>query len=381
MKYFPFKVLVLCILLPPVAYILTIQLLEQQLERTVEKEIRKIYLGETEPLFSGTVSVQQAVTRNIDRYLARKKPSAWGVRVQVTVATRQGNIIYPLGFETDEEVTAASLVKTAAENYQILDQGLVLSVDLTIEHARLLSGLVLGVFIAAALLVFFGFYRVGVRRARADEHRRLQEVQRLENLQKDYQTRLSVLNREQETLSSELEQVKEHFAGAQKQASINEDEMIEEIDRLEKKLTANLDRQEEQRAVIDELKAEIQQFESGKRKVRREKVKEAAVFEKRFNTLYKKSMVHPKAVDGFTDLTAELQLKAEEIIHQLNEDPALVPVKRKVFGKKNRETVFEVIFAYKGRLYYRLLPDKRVEVLSIGTKHTQSKDLAFLNNL
>ena len=156
MKYFPFKVLVLCILLPPVAYILTIQLLEQQLERTVEKEIRKIYLGETEPLFSGTVSVQQAVTRNIDRYLARKKPSAWGVRVQVTVATRQGNIIYPLGFETDEEVTAASLVKTAAENYQILDQGLVLSVDLTIEHARLLSGLVLGVFIAAALLVFFG---------------------------------------------------------------------------------------------------------------------------------------------------------------------------------------------------------------------------------
>ncbi|HKL00773.1 MAG TPA: hypothetical protein VJ943_10980, partial [Desulfotignum sp.] len=59
----------------------------------------------------------------------------------------------------------------------------------------------------------------------------------------------------------------------------------------------------------------------------------------------------------------------------------LVPVKRKVFGKKNRETVFEVIFSYKGRLYYRLMPDTRVEVLSIGTKHTQAKDLSFLNNL
>ena len=55
--------------------------------------------------------------------------------------------------------------------------------------------------------------------------------------------------------------------------------------------------------------------------------------------------------------------------------------KRKVFGKKNRETVFENIFAYKGRLYFRNIGDNSIEILAIGTKQTQSKDLAFLDKL
>jgi len=56
-----------------------------------------------------------------------------------------------------------------------------------------------------------------------------------------------------------------------------------------------------------------------------------------------------------------------------------VQIKRKVFGKKNRETVFEVIFAYKGRLYFRKISGNRAEVLAIGTKLTQNKDLVFLD--
>ena len=56
-----------------------------------------------------------------------------------------------------------------------------------------------------------------------------------------------------------------------------------------------------------------------------------------------------------------------------------VQIKRKVFGKKNRETVFEVIFAYKGRLYFWKISGNRVEVLAIGTKLTQNKSLVFLD--
>jgi hypothetical protein len=43
--------------------------------------------------------------------------------------------------------------------------------------------------------------------------------------------------------------------------------------------------------------------------------------------------------------------------------------------------VLEVIFAYKGRLYFRNTKDKRVEVLAIGTKNTQARELEYLAKL
>jgi hypothetical protein len=160
-----------------------------------------------------------------------------------------------------------------------------------------------------------------------------------------------------------------------------EDEMIEEIMILEEKLKENLKLQNEQEAKIDTLTQKTEEFEKGERKSKKQRMKVSEAAQKRFNTLYKNVSFHAKAVSGFASLTNELQLKAEEIVLQLNDEPKQVPVKRKVFGKKNRETVFEVIFAYKGRLYYRNTKENKVEILSIGTKHTQAKDLEFLDNL
>ncbi|HKJ99706.1 MAG TPA: hypothetical protein VJ959_12365 [Desulfotignum sp.] len=383
-KYFPFKILILCILLPPVLYILTIQVLEQHLETTFKKELEEIYIGDSAPLLQGSLEIEQAVTRNISSFLRKKNFQTWGIRVRVTVTTRQGTMLYPRTFDFNDKdipVPQISPAETAARNYNLLNQGLVLGFELSIEHARLLSGLILGLYILASLGTFLWFYRIGAKRSRTDALKQEQEIAHLQDLEKEYQKELVSLNQEQQTLSAELGQVKHHFEGEKKRASVNEEEMIQEIINLEEKLEANLAHQRQQRQVISELSDKIQQFETGKRKTRKEKIKEEEIYHKRFSTLYKQTVVHPKAVDGFAGLTAELQLKAEEIIHQLNQDPDLVPVKRKVFGKKNRETVFEVIFAYKGRLYYRLMPDTRVEVVSIGTKHTQTKDLSFLNNL
>ena len=71
--------------------------------------------------------------------------------------------------------------------------------------------------------------------------------------------------------------------------------------------------------------------------------------------------------------------------HEIEEiyigDTKRVPIKRKVFGKKNRETVFEVLFSYKGRLYYCYTQGQKPEVVAIGTKRTQTKDLAFIDQL
>ena len=76
-----------------------------------------------------------------------------------------------------------------------------------------------------------------------------------------------------------------------------------------------------------------------------------------------------------------MKIKAEEIIHQLNEKPEQVTIKRKVFGGKGQKTVLEVIFSYKGRLYFRNTKDQRVEILAMGTKNTQAKELEFLAKL
>jgi hypothetical protein len=67
--------------------------------------------------------------------------------------------------------------------------------------------------------------------------------------------------------------------------------------------------------------------------------------------------------------------------YHLNQDPGLVRIKRKVFGHKSHQTALEVIFGCKSRLYFRNTKDKRIEVLAIGTKNTQARELEFLARL
>ena len=93
------------------------------------------------------------------------------------------------------------------------------------------------------------------------------------------------------------------------------------------------------------------------------------------------SIHYTKLYDGFINLTEDQQIKAEETIHQLDRDPASIIVKRKVFsGKKHNTACFEVLFAYTGRLYFMNHPN-RTQVVMIGTKHTQTKDMEYLHNL
>jgi hypothetical protein len=102
---------------------------------------------------------------------------------------------------------------------------------------------------------------------------------------------------------------------------------------------------------------------------------------KRFGTLYKNVQFHEKAVQGFHDLQDDMQLKAEETIHTLNEDCGKVPVKRKVFLRKAALSVLESEFAYQGRIYWKRGVNGKVNILVIGTKNTQGKDLAHLETL
>jgi hypothetical protein len=102
---------------------------------------------------------------------------------------------------------------------------------------------------------------------------------------------------------------------------------------------------------------------------------------KRFRTLYKNLEFHDRAVEGFLGLPADLQLRAEELIYNLNEDSSRLTAKRKVFSRPGTLTVLEAEFGYKGRLYWRQRKGGKAEILAIGTKNTQGKDLTYLESL
>jgi hypothetical protein len=241
--------------------------------------------------------------------------------------------------------------------------------------------LLLAFFILGALIILYVYFNIGTRKAREEENRKAREIQRLSVLEKDYAANLETLNRERENLTQEFERLRENLAAEKLTASKTEDDMVEEIVRLEQELAHNAALQRAKENEIETLGRQIAEYEAEKPKDLKSKLRASDTAQKRFKTLYKHISMHEKAVHGFLQLPEDMKIKCEEIIHQLDQDVSLVPIKRKVFGKKNRETVLEVIFAYKGRLYFRNTNENKIEVLTIGTKHTQGKDLAFLDNL
>ncbi len=89
-----------------------------------------------------------------------------------------------------------------------------------------------------------------------------------------------------------------------------------------------------------------------------------------------------KAISGFLQLNEDQQIKAEEIVSMLDKSPDNVTIKRKVFsGKKHKTTCFEILFAYNGRLYFKKEDNNIFEIVVIGTKNTQAKDMDFLHKL
>jgi hypothetical protein len=193
--------------------------------------------------------------------------------------------------------------------------------------------------------------------------------------------RMESLQTERENLNTQIKKLRTVLEDQKRKSDRNEDDLIEEVEALEGKLSENLSLQNTQMAEIERLRDSIQGDKKGRQKDDRQKVKASDSVKKRFSTLYKNITIHDRSISGFVDLNEDLKIKAEEVIHQLNDDPGVVTIKRKVFGRKGHQTVFEVIFAYKGRLYFRNAKDRRVEVLAVGTKNTQARELDFLARL
>ena len=384
MTFLNFKVLLLCLLFPPLLFILTVEavqgvFLDRYLTGRLTRGLENYLVGDVRPLLDGSVALEGLIQENVRRFLRDQAVIALGVEPEVTVMTRQGTLLYPPPLDFQGNLFISDPVQQAARNLERMEEGLVVHLSLRLGYVSWFSLLILLPYLAASLWTLHRHYRLSLQRARDAAAEDARRIEALSEKEAAHQERLAELGREREELMSGFDRIKRSLEQEKAKALKNEDLMIEEIVGLEEKLRKNLARQEEQKEEIAGLKEQIHQFEQNKGKGGASR--KDSMLGKRLRALYKNITVHDRAVDGFAALSEELRIKSEEVIHQLNEDPSLVTIKRKVFGKKGRQTVLEVVFGYKGRLYFRKAGDGRIEVLIIGTKNSQQKDLEFLNNL
>lgn len=385
MKHIAFRIIVLFILLPPVCYGFSVQGLEYYLGRKYAHGVEQVCVGETRPLFQGSIRLKDAVRTNIDRYLQRQRLLSMGARATVWVTTGNRIVLYPAPIETGDSTPPLpnEALEIASENFSLLQDGLSVTVDVALEFGRLLPNLILGFYIFLALLSLYGIYRTGIRKTEMEEAELNESLRRLQGQAEEFSRRLAELKVDHESVSGERDRLRKALDDEKKKAGSNEAELFTEIVTLDEKLTRNLSLQQEQEKEIEALHEKISSYENQYKKARAPKAKETDVIAKRFGTLYKNISVHDRALEGFAALSEEAKIKAEEIIHRLNEAPDQVAIKRKVFSGKGRgrEAVLEVLFSYNGRLYFTWSKDQQVQVLTIGNKNTQARDLEFIDKI
>jgi hypothetical protein len=371
MRTISFKILIFCIFLPPVLYLLTISSLESYLHTKYQRELTNIYLSDMNNILSGLTGIKDAIDTSVTNYLLKNIFITIGGKIDVNVTTKHGNILYPASYQNPALGNLSTdPAKLAENNFEILNDGIDLNINVKIIHFSLLAIAILLFYIVIFLGSLYGYYQKFSTKIQLDELLKNKELDRLHKLEKEKLKQIDLLSEERRLLITEYDQLERNSRKEKFKAERTEEDLFEEIELLENKLNE-----------IDKLKTKITKLEKSQTYFNKQKDKEIEKLEKRFKALYKKIEISKRALDFLINMTDEMSLKAEELIHQLNDDPSLVTVKRKVFSKKGKTTCFEVIFAYKGRLYFRKSKDNHIEILTIGSKNTQQKDMAFIDGL
>jgi hypothetical protein len=261
----------------------------------------------------------------------------------------------------------------AAENYRILNNLMPPSVKMTVKYNSWLSNSILFFYILLSLFVIYRSVRKNIRETERLERERKNYIEELTDKLKDTETGLTEIRVKEDDYLKKIDELKRE----RETLSTDIDGLLEEMETLEKGLSDQRDLREKRESEVSTLQNEIDEL---KEKVHnpKKKNKTADMIRKRFRVLYKNLDFSERALEGFLELSDEFQLKAEEIIHRLNEDRSMVPVKRKVFGKGGKINVLEADFAYSGRIYFQADTQVKTKVFSIGTKKSQDQDIAYL---
>lgn len=217
-------------------------------------------------------------------------------------------------------------------------------------------------------------------KAATDNKKRKELINGLQKEEQNLKQILATLEKERQGLFENIQSLNSKYQDEKNKLKHNEEELFDEIVSLEEQLGASIDSKQKKEEEIEELKSQIKKYE--RRKNSKNKRNEFDFIIKRFNVLYKNIHMNRKAVSGLLSLNEEQQIKAEELVLMLDQNPDQVIIKRKVFsGKKHKTTCFEVLFSYNGRLYFKNNENGKIEVVVIGTKNTQIKDMEYLHSL
>lgn len=384
MKFFPLKIVVVCLILTPLLYIVTISASQRYLDKYYLQAIQNIMVGDARPLLNGTIHLEEQIAKNIEAY--RKQDFLMhytGLEITIQVTTAQGKIIYPLYRNTNSLTRDINQDYNsqiiAAKNFELLNNDLTVKAQINLNHGSKITNIILFLYSTLSLTIFFIFYKISSSKAARDRRSKQEIIQDLKEKDHFHQQVLEGLKEERQGLFENIKVLNTKYQADKEKTKINEEEMFEEILSLEEQLNTFIELKKSRENEIAELKSTLQKYERRKgSKIRRN---EFDFLTKLFSVLYKNIEINRKALTGLIGLSEEQQIKAEEIIHQLDQSPENVIIKRKVFsGKKHKTTCLEVLFAYNGRLYFRKL-ENRIEVVIIGTKNTQPKDMEFLHSL
>ena len=387
MKRLSFSILFLCVFLPPVLYVFSIKGLETIIQKKWTAALETRLISDPEMLLRGFVKIQDELKENIRDFLSTRHILKWGVTPQIVVRTKTGRTLYPdfsaeAGYSIDRDIlqvpSPPDTFQTAQENLKIMEEGLILFLTVEIHNNTWLANTVLLFYILLFSGILYGTYRSRSREAGEISQEALQTVfgalQMAEERSREMAGTEAVLQGEIDKLKAALEETGKKVAETEEVA-------LAEMETLEGKLeeSSTLRQKAEQEAA--RLRQELQEIDSSRKTSSKKQRKKTSTAMKRFRTLYKNLDFHERAIEGFLGLETDLELRAEELIHNLSIDSSRLIVKRKVFARTGTLPVLESEFAYKGRLYWRQREDGKIEVLAIGTKNSQGKDLGYLESL
>ena len=345
----------LCLFLPPVCYVLTLQILEGYLERQESSKLTQIVVQNYDALYQGRYPLKEEVDRNINEYLIGSLKEKLGIRRNILVKTKDDRVLYPS--HPSEESTAEkqlleshrnslSYMEVAGENYRALNEGLTLLADVHIEHNTWLANAILIFLVFPAL---FLLQRLVIRTLRDSERQEKKQQDLIQSLSSQLMQKETKLG-EIETKEKEYLQNIEGLSRDKEGLTSDVDSLLEEIEKQEAGLEEQKKLKTELESQMGQLREDLGQLKEKSEKPKKKKREETA--KKRFTVLYKNLVFTDRAIEGFVELTDEFQLKAEEVIHKINEDDSAINVKRKVFGKGGKMNILEVPYAYSGRIYY-----------------------------
>lgn len=385
MKYFPLKTALICLLITPVLYIAGISTSQQYFQSCYHKRIQNIFIGDTTQLLDGRVSLEHQVAQNIYRFLKQDRLlKLIGFDLNITVITSNGRYIYPTysgsnAFSEGLE-SRADMERLAKENFEILNQGLKVQVDILVSHVSPMAAVILLASLLISCGLFIMFYRSGSQKAAREERKNRELIKDQRDQAQKLQEDLNRLEEDRRGLNSRITELKGQHQEDRQKLIDNEEELFDEIISLEEQLKDYEKQQEAKQEEILELEEKLKRYE--RRKSSKSKRNDFDHTAKRFSVLYKNVEMNRKAVSGLLSLNEDQQIKAEEVVLALDRNPDNVTIKRKVFsGKKNKTTCFEVLFAYNGRLYFKRSSSSMIEVVVIGTKNTQTRDMEYLHSL